>query len=276
LKPNFLADLDAGCRKAITALQNPAMPLGAESALALLQAASQGFAIDAERITAALDGLALLPGDALTALLSLTQLALLAKAPEAGALCDEVVALLFDPAEAARTATAIMADLAQALLLRGDTASLHRARQLAMLLAARQEADGLWPGAEAAERIETSFRVVRVLVRLLPDLPMLARAALGLRAAQNADGGWGAAVPSARALAACALLHELDPEGAPALTRGLSHLLTRQAPDGSWDQAAATTAACLDALAALRRPVEQGMVVRAAGLRPRMRMLLSA
>ena len=276
LKPAFLADLDAAARKAITALQNPSMPLGAETALALLQAASHGFAIDAERITSALDRLALLPGDALAALLPLTQLALLAKAPEAGALCDDVVSLLFDPTEAQRTETAIMADLAQALLLRGDTAALHRARQLAMLLAARQGADGLWPGADAAERIETSFRVVRVLARVLPDLPLLARAALGLRAAQDAAGGWGDAASSARALAACALLHELDPEGAPALTRGLSHLLQRQLPDGSWDHAAWTTACCLEALVALRRPVEQGMVARAAGLRPRVRMLLSA
>ncbi|MEI9987828.1 MAG: hypothetical protein WDN69_34715 [Aliidongia sp.] len=83
------------------------------------------------------------------------------------------------------------AEFAHALVLRGDIRSLHKARSAALHLAARQDRDGLWQGDDDGDRIRTSFLAVRVLCRLLPELPILARTAKGLRAAQAEDGSWG-------------------------------------------------------------------------------------
>jgi Squalene-hopene cyclase C-terminal domain len=288
LKPPLLADLDAACRKAIGALAQPAAGTGAT--LALLRAASAGFGIDRARIAGDLAALTELPGEDAATLAPLLQAALLAKAPQAEALCDDVLALLFDPAEAegcfgslvAETRTsddrirqaigtwcaegpepAAMAELAYALALRGDARSLHTARAIAGFLGGRQHFGGLWRSAVAGGDFRVTLAAVRALSRLMPELPMLARTAKGLREAQRSDGGWGevASEPmaSAEALAACALLHDLDPEGAPALARGIAYLLRLQGPDGRWSEDDAATARCLEALAGLRNLVEQGL-----------------
>jgi len=298
LKPALLADLDAACRKAIGVLEQPGHGIAAAS-IALLRAAGAGFGIDRARIAADLDALAAQPSTDAGTLAPLMQLALLARAPQAEALCDDVLALLFDPAEADGSLGSLaagaaapdsgdeqihqaigawcaegaepvaMAELAYALALRGDARSLQTARAIAGFLSARQHFGGLWRSAIAGEDFRVTLAAIRALGRLVPELPLLARSAQGLREAQHSDGGWGEigseAMASAQALAACALLHDLDPEGAPALTRGIAWLLRSQGPDGRWSEDAAVTASCLEALAGVRPLVEQGLAAGPGG-----------
>jgi hypothetical protein len=289
-KPPLLAALDGAVRKAIVALEQQPGRLGAhavEAAIALLLAAGSCFAIDHDRIAVSLDALAARPGDAAAALAPVMHLALLAKAPEAPALCRDILALLFDsvderlsprdPAEADEDGIrrrigdwcaegaepAAMAELALALALSGGPRSLGAARAIAAHLSGRQYGNGLWGAGRASDDFRATHLAVRTLSRLAPTLPILARTARGLRAAQRPEGGWGAVgaepAASASALAACALLQDFDPEGAPVLIRGFAYLLGAQNPDGHWQGGSKATARCLEALVSVRRLVEQGL-----------------
>ena len=295
-KPSLLAELDGACRKAIAALER--RPAGADPAgmIALLHAARAGFGIDRSRIATAFAALRQAPGggDPLR-LAERMQLAVLARAPEADAICGTGLLHLFGPSVApgepglaeerirqgidrwcaGAAGTAAMAQLAYALGLRSDPWSARTARLISGYLVGRQHSMGFWRGGSLGDDFRVTHLAVRARSRLEPASPILARTARRLRETQRADGGWGEAASDptagAHALAALALLNRPALEDSAALLRGMNHLLRSQASDGGWHDDGAATAACLEALIVLRPLVEQGLgsTVRPSKLRER-------
>jgi len=115
-----------------------------------------------------------------------------------------------------------------------------------------QEPDGCWFGRWGVNYIYGTFLVLRGLAAVGVDSasPEFQRAAAWIRRMQNADGGWGEtcgtyddpatrglgpSTPSQTAWALLALLAAAEGRS-EAISRGVSWLLLRQRPDGSWDE----------------------------------------
>ncbi|MEI9981763.1 MAG: hypothetical protein WDN69_00145 [Aliidongia sp.] len=234
------------------------MPLGPETALVLLFASAHGFKIDHAQITAALENFVLQPGQPVAALLPLLRLALLAKAADAAALCEDMTSLLLDPSVSGQVEPAALAQLAEALTLCRDAASLRTAHAIAIGLAEWLE---LWtlrrtPAAVTPDDMRTLYLVLCVLCRHLPELPLLSSIAFGLRTALETVGN-GACPANEVAIGAwtlgiAALLHKFDPEGGPVIARALARLLALRDREGTWSEDPATTATCLETFIALR------------------------
>jgi len=114
-----------------------------------------------------------------------------------------------------------------------------------------QEPDGSWFGRWGVNYIYGTMLVLRGLEAVGVDShePMVQQAAEWLRMCQNADGGWGESLasyddprlrgmgestPSQTAWAIMGLLAAGDTRS-DSVARGIQYLLTKQNPDGSWD-----------------------------------------
>jgi squalene-hopene/tetraprenyl-beta-curcumene cyclase len=115
-----------------------------------------------------------------------------------------------------------------------------------------QEPDGSWFGRWGVNYIYGTFLVLRGLDAIGVDHlePQIQQAAEWLRMVQNADGGWGEScgsyddpntrgvgisTPSQTAWALLGLLAAGD-DRSDSIAKGVRWLLTRQLPDGSWDE----------------------------------------
>jgi squalene-hopene/tetraprenyl-beta-curcumene cyclase len=134
------------------------------------------------------------------------------------------------------------------------------ARALTYLLG-EQEPDGAWFGRWGVNYVYGTSGALAALSQTAGGAAVdaaLVRGAVWLRAVQNADGGWGettasyadatlrgigVSTPSQTAwgliglLAVVERLPQLEAEFAPALDRGVAHLLATQRADGTWDEA---------------------------------------
>ena len=115
-----------------------------------------------------------------------------------------------------------------------------------------QEPDGSWFGRWGVNYIYGTFLVLRGLEAIGVDHlePQVQQAAEWIRMVQNADGGWGetcgsyddpntrgvgTSTPSQTAWALLGLLAAGD-DRSDSIAKGVRWLLTRQRPDGSWDE----------------------------------------
>jgi len=117
---------------------------------------------------------------------------------------------------------------------------------------AEQEPDGSWFGRWGVNYLYGTFLVLRGLEAIGIDQlePQIQQAAEWIRMVQNSDGGWGescgtydepdtrgigVSTPSQTAWAMLGLLAAGD-DRSDSLAKGVRWLLTRQRPDGSWDE----------------------------------------
>lgn len=134
----------------------------------------------------------------------------------------------------------------------GYTQADVRVKKAVAFILARQEPDGSWFGRWGVNYIYGTFLALRGLTAIgfAPHEPPIQRAAEWLRAVQNADGGWGEtcgtyddpatrgigpSTPSQTAWALLGLFAAGDHRSGP-VAHGLHWLLSRQQPDGSWDE----------------------------------------
>jgi len=119
-----------------------------------------------------------------------------------------------------------------------------------------QESDGSWFGRWGVNYVYGTFLALRGLcaIGVDPQDPRIQRGAAWLRQVQNSDGGWGETAgtyddpatrglgPSTPSQTAWGLLGLLaaGADRSDSAARGIQWLLSRQRPDGSWDESAGT------------------------------------
>ena len=136
----------------------------------------------------------------------------------------------------------------------GYTLADKRVEKAVTFIFSQQEPDGSWFGRWGVNYIYGTFLVLRGLEAVGIDHhdPRIQRAAGWIRGVQNSDGGWGEtcgsyddpgtlgvgpSTPSQTAWALLGLLAAGD-NRSPSIDRGVHWLLSRQRPDGSWDESA--------------------------------------
>ncbi|MGH7996605.1 MAG: squalene--hopene cyclase [Opitutaceae bacterium] len=134
----------------------------------------------------------------------------------------------------------------------GYTTADWRVAKAAQFVLSQQEPDGSWFGRWGANYVYGTFLALRGLTAIgfNPRDPRFQRAAQWVRSVQNADGGWGEtcgtydhpetrglgpSTPSQTAWGLLALLAAGDCESS-AVDGGVAWLLSRQQPDGGWDE----------------------------------------
>jgi squalene-hopene/tetraprenyl-beta-curcumene cyclase len=134
----------------------------------------------------------------------------------------------------------------------GYTRDDKRVQKAIRFIFAEQEPDGSWFGRWGVNYIYGTFLVLRGLEAIGIDNhePQIQQAAEWIRMVQNADGGWGESVgtydepdtrgigvstPSQTAWALLGLLAAGD-DRSDSIAKGVRWLLSRQRPDGSWDE----------------------------------------
>ena len=134
----------------------------------------------------------------------------------------------------------------------GYTRDDKRVQKAIKFIFAEQEPDGSWFGRWGVNYLYGTFLVLRGLEAIGIDQlePQIQQAAEWIRMVQNADGGWGescgtydepdtrgigVSTPSQTAWAMLGLLAAGD-DRSDSLAKGVRWLLTRQRPDGSWDE----------------------------------------
>jgi len=134
----------------------------------------------------------------------------------------------------------------------GYTRDDKRVQKAIKFIFAEQEPDGSWFGRWGVNYLYGTFLVLRGLEAIGIDHlePQIQQAAEWIRMVQNADGGWGescgtydepdtrgigVSTPSQTAWAMLGLLAAGD-DRSDSLAKGVRWLLTRQRPDGSWDE----------------------------------------
>ena len=154
---------------------------------------------------------------------------------------------MIDPSTADLTARGL-----EAMAEVGFGAEYGPARRAIDFLHREQEPDGSWYGRWGCNYLYGTYLAAWGLRRIGEDprSPALRRAAAWLASCQNADGGWGESLasydnpslkgrgPSTPSQTAWALmgLMAAGEQGGEAVRRGVSYLLDRQAPDGSWPE----------------------------------------
>ena len=150
----------------------------------------------------------------------------------------------------------ITARMLEMLAAYGHTRADRRVERAVAFILSQQEPDGSWFGRWGVNYIYGTFLVLRGLaaVGLGPDESRIQRAAGWIRQVQNSDGGWGEtcgsyddpgtrglgpSTPSQTAWAVLGLLAAGDRQS-EAVARGIGWLLSRQQPDGSWDESIGT------------------------------------
>jgi squalene-hopene/tetraprenyl-beta-curcumene cyclase len=138
------------------------------------------------------------------------------------------------------------------LALYGYDRSDKRVEKAIQFILKEQEPDGSWFGRWGVNYIYGTFLVLRGLDAIGVDHlePQIQQAAEWLRSVQNSDGGWGEtcgsyddpnkrgegiSTPSQTAWALMGLLAAGD-DRSDSLAKGVRWLLSRQKPDGSWDE----------------------------------------
>jgi squalene-hopene/tetraprenyl-beta-curcumene cyclase len=138
----------------------------------------------------------------------------------------------------------------------GYTRADKRVEKAVKFILSQQEPDGSWFGRWGVNYIYGTFLVLRGLDAVGFDRhePRIQRAAQWIRTVQNSDGGWGEtcgsyddpktrgsgpSTPSQTAWAVLGLLAAGDDRSDP-VAKGIRWLLTRQRPDGSWDESTGT------------------------------------
>ena len=136
----------------------------------------------------------------------------------------------------------------------GYTGDDKRVQKAIKFVFAQQEPDGSWFGRWGVNYIYGTFLVLRGLDAIGIDRhePQIQQAAEWIRMVQNPDGGWGEtcgsyddpdtrgigpSTPSQTAWALLGLLAAGD-DRSDSLAKGVRWLLTRQRPDGGWDESA--------------------------------------
>jgi squalene-hopene/tetraprenyl-beta-curcumene cyclase len=134
----------------------------------------------------------------------------------------------------------------------GYTRDDKRVQRAIKFIFAGQEPDGSWFGRWGVNYLYGTFLVLRGLEAIGIDHlePQIQQAAEWIRMVQNADGGWGescgtydepdtrgigVSTPSQTAWALLGLLAAGD-DRSDSIAKGVRWLLTRQRPDGSWDE----------------------------------------
>ncbi len=134
----------------------------------------------------------------------------------------------------------------------GYTRDDKRVQKAIRFIFAEQEPDGSWFGRWGVNYLYGTFLVLRGLEAIGIDHlePQVQQAAEWIRMVQNADGGWGescgtydepdtrgigVSTPSQTAWALLGLLAAGD-DRSDSIAKGVRWLLTRQRPDGSWDE----------------------------------------
>jgi squalene-hopene/tetraprenyl-beta-curcumene cyclase len=134
----------------------------------------------------------------------------------------------------------------------GFTRSDKRIEKAIKFILSEQEPDGSWFGRWGVNYIYGTFLVLRGLEAIGMDNhePQIQQAAEWIRMVQNPDGGWGEtcgsyddpntrgvgpSTPSQTAWAMLGLLAAGD-DRSDSVAKGVRWLLTRQRPDGSWDE----------------------------------------
>jgi len=134
----------------------------------------------------------------------------------------------------------------------GYTRDDKRVQKAIKFIFAEQEPDGSWFGRWGVNYLYGTFLVLRGLEAIGIDQlePQIQQAAEWIRMVQNSDGGWGescgtydepdtrgigVSTPSQTAWAMLGLLAAGD-DRSDSLAKGVRWLLTRQRPDGSWDE----------------------------------------
>ncbi len=138
----------------------------------------------------------------------------------------------------------------------GYTREDKRVEKAIKFILSEQESDGSWFGRWGVNYIYGTFLVLRGLEAIGFDQhePQVQQAAEWIRMVQNSDGGWGEAcgsydnpdtrgeglsTPSQTAWALLGLLSAGD-DRSDSLAKGVRWLLTRQKPDGGWDESTGT------------------------------------
>jgi squalene-hopene/tetraprenyl-beta-curcumene cyclase len=134
----------------------------------------------------------------------------------------------------------------------GYTREDKRVQKAIKFIFGEQEPDGSWFGRWGVNYIYGTFLVLRGLDAIGVDHlePQIQQAAEWIRMVQNPDGGWGEtcgsyddpdtrgvgpSTPSQTAWAMLGLLAAGD-DRSDSVAKGVRWLLTRQLPDGSWDE----------------------------------------
>ena len=134
----------------------------------------------------------------------------------------------------------------------GYTRDDKRVQKAIQFILSEQEPDGSWFGRWGVNYIYGTFLVLRGLEAIGFDNlePQIQQAAEWIRMVQNPDGGWGetcgsyddlntkgvgVSTPSQTAWAVLGLLAAGD-DRSDSVAKGIRWLLTRQRPDGSWDE----------------------------------------
>jgi squalene-hopene/tetraprenyl-beta-curcumene cyclase len=141
----------------------------------------------------------------------------------------------------------------------GYTREDKRVEKAIQFIYSEQEPDGSWFGRWGVNYLYGTFLVLRGMDAIGIDHlePQIQQAAEWIRMVQNADGGWGetcgtyddantrgvgASTPSQTAWALLGLLAAGD-DRSDSIAKGVRWLLTRQRPDGSWDESTGEGAA---------------------------------